>query len=1028
MASEVELTTAQALVRDLPLATSGTVVGAPGTGKTATLVERVAALVASGVSPDDLLVLTPTRQTATDLRDRLALRVRRATRGPLARSVAAFAFDVVRATTALAGEPNPRLLTGGDEDRIIHDLLDGDAEDEAAGLPSRWPEGFRPEVRETSGFRAEVRSFLAEMQTLGIDPTTLAARSRREDLPIWASLASFAEEYLGVRDEMRRAHRDAAGLVREAVGLLRSLPPEAAELAAVRYRAVLVDDAQELTLGGIELVEALRARGVAVLAFGDPDVGSGSFRGARPENFARLAGSQPPFVLDDAHRFTDAQRDLVATLTSRIGAVGVVSHRLAPRGAGPDASVRAHVLRSAAEEYDTIAYLLRTRVLRGGVPWGRCAVIAHDTRQVAALARELAARDVPTAELSPTRALGEAPLVRALVTLAEAALRDPHEWAPEDAAAVLQAAGMDAVEVRRLRAALRQTDMTDPDAVARSGTELLTSGFVHPVEFSFVDTREGRRAARVAETVARLRTEVETGATAHELLWVAWEGSGLAREVTEAARGTGSVAESARRDTDDVVALFQAAKRHGERDDGTTPASFIRGLRDSTVAEDRLSAPVPEGAVRLMTPAGALGTEYDTVVVAGVQDGVWPNVRVRGSLLHTWRLASPEAPAAADRRREVLYDELRLFVRALSRARSRIVVTAVSDDDTVPSPLLEFLPDPLPAPVEASHPLTLRGAVARYRRDLTTPGTTEATRAEAAAQLAVLAGAGVPGAAPEEWYGVREVTSGGGVRDERQPVRISPSRVDALETCALDWVIADLGGSSQSHAAGVGTLVHAAFELGVVGADADALWAVVDGRWGELEFESEWRANAERKRARGLVDALARYLADTAADGTRSLNAEARFEVTLSEADVPGGAVLSGTVDSVEATSDGRVMIVDLKTGKNEPRTDKGVVNNPQLAAYQLAYERGGIAADAGRAFDGAKLVLLTPNAVRSAYAQPRQQPFTEETRSAFVHRLGKVARAMRGTRFEAPFEDHCRDDFTRALCRIHTIGPVSSA
>ena len=37
--------------------------------------------------------------------------------------------------------------------------------------------------------------------------------------------------------------------------------------------------------------------------------------------------------------------------------------------------------------------------------------------------------------------------------------------------------------------------------------------------------------------------------------------------------------------------------------------------------------------------------EFDAVVVAGVQDGVWPNVRLRGGLLQTWRL--PGALAAA---------------------------------------------------------------------------------------------------------------------------------------------------------------------------------------------------------------------------------------------------------------------------------------------------------------------------------------------------------------------------------------------
>jgi hypothetical protein len=59
----------------------------------------------------------------------------------------------------------------------------------------------------------------------------------------------------------------------------------------------------------------------------------------------------------------------------------------------------------------------------------------------------------------------------------------------------------------------------------------------------------------------------------------------------------------------------------------------------------------------------------------------------------------------------------------------------------------------------------------------------------------VLADAGVPGAAPREWYGVADPTSTGPLRDlSREDVRVSPSRLHALEECELNWVIGDLGG------------------------------------------------------------------------------------------------------------------------------------------------------------------------------------------------------------------------------------------
>ncbi len=1033
----------QDAVVQLDPAASGVVVGAPGTGKTATLVARVAAVVASGVDPDSIVVLTPSRQTATALRDRLAIAVGRATSGPLARSVASFAFQLVRAASVAAGAEPPQLLTGGDEDQIIEDLLAGDAEDELSGV-ARWPDWLPAAIRSTPGFRSEVRALLAECTTLGIDPPALRDLGERHELPVWISLSSFFAEYLQVRADMRGAHRDAAGLVREAVGILRSAPPG---LDAVdRVRVVLVDDAQELTLGGVELVEAARARGIAVLAFGDPDVGSGAFRGATPENFARLAGSlSQTLVLGTVHRGTPWQAELVRRVTQRIGAVGVVGHRGPGTDAEPDASVRALTLRSTAEEYDAVARLLRERHVHDGVPWGACAVIAHDTRQVIALEAELSAREVPARASGPGRPLGGLRAVRDLLRLVDLAARD--EWTFDDVAdALLGAYGrLDPIELRRLLAAFRQGMLAQPvqDAegprIEPSGRELLLSAMRQPLEFDLVDTREARRAAELARTLAALRDGFARGATAHELLWTAWERSRLERAWSELARGNGPLADQANRDLDAVVGVFQAAKRFVERSLDADPRVFVRTILDSDVAEDRLDAPARDDVVRVLTPAGALGLEFDTVVIAGMQDSVWPNTRLRGSLLETWRLADAAArapgdrAATIDRRRAAMHDELRLLARALSRATERIIVTAVDDDDTGPSVFFEFLPDAERRGAEkytVDHPLTLRGLVARHRRTLTDP-LSRASASRAAGQLAVLADAGVPGAHPREWYGVAAPTSTGPLRDlSREDVRVSPSRLHTLEECELNWVIGDLGGDPGGTTAGLGTIIHAALEHATESSEA-ALWEQVESRWGELSFEAPWRDRAEQARARDLVRRLHVYLRRFEQSGGSLIGAEPHFEVAIPLEDADAfehGAILSGYIDRVELTPEGTVVIMDLKTGKREPQTDAKVIDNPQLGAYQLAFESGAIPAAEGLPSGGARLLVLRPTAAKNDYVTPTQPPFDDERRAAFVARLQTAVAKMRGTSFSAPYEEHCRDEHSYGLCRIHTIGAVSAS
>ncbi len=110
------------------------VVGGPGTGKTTTLVEAVAARVAEGVDPAHILVLTFGRKAPP----RCATGSRRGSgaAGPAAQQSAspcpsrwcapfpAYAFGLLRRAAAERGEPSPRLLTGPEQDLIIRELLD----------------------------------------------------------------------------------------------------------------------------------------------------------------------------------------------------------------------------------------------------------------------------------------------------------------------------------------------------------------------------------------------------------------------------------------------------------------------------------------------------------------------------------------------------------------------------------------------------------------------------------------------------------------------------------------------------------------------------------------------------------------------------------------------------------------------------------------------------------------------------------------------------------------------------------------
>ena len=1025
------------------------VLGGPGTGKTATLVESVAARVESGVAPERILVFTFGRRGAQRLRRAVSARVAGGAGGTVGEvnvhTFHGYAFAVLR----MAGGPAPRLLTGPEQDLVIREML-------AEADPADWPEQLRAAVP-TRGFATQLRDLLLRCSERGINPSRLAAYGRAENRPEWTAAAQFYHSYidqLALREG--GARYDTAEIVRAAAARLRVDPDLA---AGCRPDYVYVDELHDTDPGQLTLLREIVGPGAHLVAFGDPDSATFAFRGADPEGVRRFPDQfptvhgrpAPSAILSTSHRAGP----------SLIGAGRRVSRRLAgtgphrARGAGPstvDGGVAVRLFASGGAEAAHIADALRVAHLRDGVPWSRMAVLVKSTAgHLPILSRALRQAQVPMTVSSEDLPLSAQPLVRPLLTLIRCGL-DPKRLDEETAVGLLHSpyGGADPLGERRLRQGLRalaaQTGdrrgsgellveaLREPGPLAALDTEPVSAARTKPPEEYGIgcDPPPGLKAFEQPAWVRPLRTLADllslvrdNQGTVEELLWTLWEHTGLAATLSELALGGGPRAAAADADLDAMMTLFDGAAHFCDRLPGAGPEIFVEHVLAQDLAADTLAAHAERGeAVRVVTAHAAKGLEWDLVVIAGLQEGTWPNLRRRDGLLAADALVDTDAGRAAkvvNRASVLLAEERRLFYVAVGRASRRLLVTAVDDEEeNVPSRFVEELGVAIEDAGAPDRPLTLPALVARLRSAAVDEAEPPSRRRAAAAQLAKLAAAGVPGADPESWWGLAPLSDERPLAVAGETVKVSPSTAENVLECGLRWVLERHGGSEGSGAAQqIGNLVHAAAEDSVTAADVgEAMHTYVGANMESMPVDAPWLTARQRERVAKMVDKFA----DWVRDNPRELvAAEQGFKVRLSEGDVT--VELTGTVDRLEKDAQGKLYVIDIKTGAGAPPSAADTEQNPQLAAYQLAAENGAFndVEGVGEGAESAGAALLhIGNDAKSASVREQPALSSSDDPSWAEGLVLNVAEKMASSTFQARHTGKC------AHCKVKDACPIS--
>lgn len=999
------------------------VYGGPGTGKTSTLIEAVISRVKAGVDPNSILIITYGRERASQLRDAIALRAGSTSFEPLARTFHSLSFSILNEKLA-PDHARYVLVSGAEQDAAIAEML-------ASPLVSiPWHSELSLAVK-TRGFVREVRDLILRATELGLTAKGLQERGEALSEKYWDGVAHFWASYHGANELQsatvgeRLVRIDPSAIIYEALYLLEH---DRARLDYFRKRftTIIVDEFQESDASQRKLLSLLAPQDL--LIFADPDSAVGRFRGADPDGLVRALTefSEHKILLDFNFRSVKEISELVATIADRFGTYKSVplQNNIKDSDSEPGPAITFAKLTSQSESANFIADTMRNAHLRTGLPWSQMAVIVRTPgSEVSALQRAFAQNGIPISIDSAALALAENPAIKPLLLLAAIVLKSEPlsaaDWPVLEEILFSEFGGADALQLRQIRLAFAavRSDL-------RSTTEMMIDALTQSV--AELPWEQIAPLKRVNDLIKVGRNAIAHSPDISDLLWALWEsavdyeGSKLTYLWRERALLGGVRGAQADRDLDAVIALFASARRFSERNVGASPKLFISQLMNERILSDSIiSTAQREEVVTIVTAHAAKGLEWEFVAVTGLQDGVWPNLKERGSLLGSERLVESERSGLTSRDQisaatssGLAKDERRLLHVAISRAKSKLLIATYSEEDSQPSRYFEEL-------YESVHGESSDGFKTVAPRQVTTQALVSTLRRDAiagshyaASLLNSLSFAGIKSADPSTWLGVNPLSSDLPVVDATEPVYVSPSGLATYDDCGLKWFLERAGAKdSDSTAQLLGVAIHfiasqllsnpdLTFEEGA--RQLEEAWPVVDQNIGW--YKEEQLEDATRM--------LKRFFDWHQANKRELLFVEEEFEVNF------GRAILKGSVDRLEQDMRSQeYFIVDLKTGSTV--TGKEAQEHKQLAAYQLGLIAGGFKdLPIVPKSAGAGLLFLSKTTNKNVTID--QSPIDAALVEADIR---AAADGMAAATFTAIINKRCRSCAIRALCPLQSEG-----
>lgn len=918
------------------------IIGAPGTGKTSTLLAVALEAASAGIAPDNILLLTSNRHRAAKLRDQLSIGIGLPTSGALAKTPTSWALEVVKLAI-----PEVQYLSGPEQDALLEAAI------KDLSKTADFSETFAIEALNAPYFRAEIRTFAELLHLHNTSPADLkkmskAANPEIKEWGIVAEILGQVEKATALRSSSKEL-LTSAEIIRAASTLLSNGQVRSPKL-------LLVDDLQDFPPIAVMLLAAAANQGARLIVALDPDVSTAAFRGGSSTVLQdlelQLGSALLSSVLGKSHRMTENIAKAVNTVVSHIGTSGVESHRKVetrPGGRVFSTSQNSPTALGAA-----VAKFLFSRRVQGDVPWSEMAVITRNSLGQQEMAKRLSSLGIPVSSEAVIRSGHATSAANSLLDFALLAFNQ-NDLTLGDLEQILEGslADINSIDLRRLKSALLAEEFLGGGN--RSADSLLLAAFNQSGGFTTLGSPEATKLQKLQALLLKAR-EIAPKSTAEELIYYLLDKSGLLKRLTSRSELAGLVGAEAIRQLEAVNALIFDAKVFGEQNPNSPSDLFLRQRRNSRLNADSLVGRAQTMGVVVATAASVTGRSFDTVVVTGLEEGSWPNLRVRGSMLRISEFLDAKTGLQnIDRYRENIEDELRYFVLALSRASDHLLLATVADEEVAPSVFFEMLreqTEELPAEILA-FPSGSRNLVAETRRRITSEIAAGNAPAESdLAMLQLLVEANVPQAGFESWLGLLPISTEEPLFDPDAPVQIFPSSIQNVLDNPRKWFEKRFFANPSSFAMALGTIFHDALEQFPNGPAAE-IRASVESRWGELEFETEWQERTALKNTEALVSGISAYLDDRALDGSRWVASEIAVKYT------DKSIAVFGKVDRVERMSDGTYRVIDLKTSGTKI-TSAELAKNAQLNAYQICFILGEHEGDFGEGsekFSGSALL-----------------------------------------------------------------------